>query len=66
MSWQDWGDVRKERGSGPLFNKGKKNKLSAKDAMRIAKTDPKYKSVDPKQRKAEKKRGENIKKRGWL
>jgi len=66
MGWMDFDDVRKNRGSGPLFERGKKRKLSAEDAMRIAKHDPKYKSVDKKLRKAEKNRGENVKKRGFF
>lgn len=59
MSWQDWGDVRKARGSVPTGKKRGKGGLSAKDAKHIARTDPDYKSVDKKQRKAEMKRGDN-------
>jgi len=62
MGWMDFDDVRKNRG-GKI---GRKDRLSAEDAKRIAKKDPKYKSVDPKMRKAEKKRGENVKKRGFF
>lgn len=63
MSWQDFGDIRKERGGKATGKDRGKKTMSAKDAKLIAKTDPDYKSVVKDARKAEKKRGESTKKR---
>lgn len=62
MSWMDFGDVRKGRGGKPTGKDRFKGGLSGKDAMKIAKTDPRYKSVNKTARKQEKARGENVKK----